>query len=94
MDVLEAHKEGIEQALYVRLADLLKLDVELIFYDTTSLHFEIDEIDQGHGDDDLVEGSIAAGSKGYQAPRQRGMSNNGHSDAPQIVIGLAVTRDG
>ena len=94
MDVLEAHKEGIEQALYFRLADLLNLDVELIFYDTTSLHFEIDEIDQGHGVDDLVEGSMAAGSKVYQAPRKRGMSKNGRSDAPQIVIGLAVTRDG
>ena len=94
MDRLEAHKEGIEQALYFRLADLLHLDVELIFYDTTSLHFEIDEMDQGYGEDDLVEGSLAAGSKTYKAPRKRGMAKNGRSDAPQIVIGLAVTRDG
>jgi transposase len=68
--------------------------VELIFYDTTSLHFASDEMDQGHGDDDLVEGSMAAGSKTYKAPRKRGMSKNGRADAPQIVIGLAVTRDG
>jgi hypothetical protein len=45
MDVLEAHKEAIAQALYCRLADLLSLAVELMFYDTTSLHFEIDELD-------------------------------------------------
>lgn len=94
MDLLEAHKEDIEQALYFRLADLLNLDVELIFYDTTSVHFEIDEIDRGYGEDDLVEGSIAAGSKTYPAPRKRGLSKNGRSDAPQIVVGLAVTRDG
>jgi len=94
MDWYEAHKEAIEQAIYFRLADLLHLDVELIFYDTTSLHFEIDEIDQGQGDDDEVEGSLAAGSHTYKAPRKRGMSKNGRSDAPQIVIGLAVTRDG
>ena len=94
MDMLEAHKEEIEQALYFRLADLLHLDVELIFYDTTSLHFEIDEADQGESQEDLVEGSIAAGSKVYKAPRKRGLSKNGRSDAPQIVIGLAVTRDG
>jgi hypothetical protein len=94
MDVLEAHKEAIEHALYVRLGDLLNLDVELIFYDTTSLHFEIDEMDQGHGEDDLVEGSLEAGSKTYKAPCKRGMAKNGRSDAPQIVIGLAVTRDG
>jgi DDE family transposase len=94
MDLLEAPQDGIEQALYFRLADLLNLDVELIFYDTTSLHFEIDAIDQGHDEEDLVEGSIAAGSKTYKAPRKRGMSKNGRSDAPPIVIGLAVTRDG
>jgi hypothetical protein len=94
MDVLEAHKEAIEQALYFRLADLLSLDVELIFYDTTSLHFEIDEIDWGVGEEDLVEGSLAAGAKTYQAPRKRGLSKNGRGDAPQIVVGLAVTRDG
>jgi hypothetical protein len=94
MDILEAHKEGIEQALYFHLADLLNLDVELIFYDTTSLHFAIDEIDQGYGVDDLVDGSMAAGSKVYKAPRKRGMSKNGRADAPQIVIGLAVTRNG
>ena len=94
MDLLEAHKDAIEQALYFRLADLLNLDVELIFYDTTSLHFEIDEIDQGDGEDDVVEGSMAAGAKTYKAPRKRGLAKNGRSDAPQIVIGLAVTRDG
>jgi hypothetical protein len=94
MDVLEAHKEAIEQALYFRLADLLSLDVELIFYDTTSLHFEIDEIDWGVGEEDVVEGSLAAGAKTYKAPRKRGLSKNGRGDAPQIVVGLAVTRNG
>jgi hypothetical protein len=94
MDLLEAHTEAIEQALYCRLADLRNLEVELIFYDTTSLPFEIDDVDQGHGADDLVEGNLAAGAKTYQAPRKRGLSRNGRSDAPQVVIGLAVTRDG
>lgn len=94
MDMLEASQEAIEQDLYFRLADLLHLDVDLIFYDTTSLHFEIDEADQGVGDDDLVEGSPAAGAKTYKALRKRGWSKNGRGDVPQIVVGLAVTRDG
>jgi hypothetical protein len=46
MDFLEANKEAIEQAIFYRVADLLNLDVEVIFYDTTSLHFEIDEEDR------------------------------------------------
>lgn len=94
MDVLEAHKDAIEQALYFRLAHLFNLDVELIFYETTSLPCAIDDVDQGVGDEDLVEGSLAAGSKTYQAPRNLGLSKNGRGDAPQIVVGLAVTRDG
>jgi transposase len=41
-----------------------------------------------------VQGSQAAGSKTFPALRKRGHSKNGRCDAPQIVIGLAVTRDG
>jgi hypothetical protein len=52
MDVLEAHQEASEQALYCRLADRLSLDVDLMFYETTSLHCAIDEIDWGVGADD------------------------------------------
>ena len=93
MDFLEAHKEAIEEAIFHRVADLLNLDVEVVFYDTTSLHFEIDEEDRGNAAGE-VTGSQAAGARIYAAPRQRGHSKNGRSDAPQIVIGLAVTREG
>jgi hypothetical protein len=93
MDFLEANKEAIEEAIYYRVADLLNLDVEVIFYDTTSLHFEIDEEDAGDNNGQ-VRGSVEAGKKTYAAPRKRGHSKNGRGDAPQIVVGLAVTRDG
>jgi len=94
MDFLEANKESIEREIFHRVADLLNLDVEVLFYDTTSLHFEVDEEDRGAGDEDTVHGSRAAGRKLYKAPRKRGHSKNGRGDAPQIVIGMAVTREG
>ncbi len=94
MDFLEANKEPIEREIFNRVADLLNLDVEVLFYDTTSLHFEIDQPDRGEGEDDIVHGSLAAGRKPYKAPRKHGLSKNGRSDAPQIVVGLAVTREG
>lgn len=94
MDFLEANKEAIEREIFFRVSDLLTLDVDLIFYDTTSLHFEIDEEDRGAGSDDTVQGSHPAGRKRYKAPRKLGHSKNGRTDAPQIVVGLAVTRDG
>jgi transposase len=94
MDFLEANKEPIEREIFHRVADSLNLDVEVLFYDTTSLHFEIDLDDEGAGAEDIVHGSAATGAKAYGAPRKRGLSKNGRGDAPQIVVGLAVTREG
>jgi transposase len=85
MDFLEEHKAEIEKAIYFKMADLMNADVDLIFYDTTSLHFEVDEEDQSEQ---------PRKGQPYQALRKRGHSKNGRSDAPQIVVGLAVTRDG
>jgi hypothetical protein len=94
MDFLEANKAMIEEALYYRVGDLFHLDVDVIFYDTTSLHFEVDDEDRGVGEEDVVWGSQRAGHKKYKAPRKRGYSKNGRDDVPQIVVGLAVSRDG
>jgi len=89
MDFLEAHKEEVEKEIFFRTADLMKADVDLIFYDTTSLHFEVDE------EDELPRrGNKLAGEGEYPPLRKRGLSKNGRGDAPQIVVGLAVTRDG
>lgn len=93
MDFLEAHKAYIEEELYFRVSDLFNLDVDLIFYDTTSLHFEVDEEDRGVGAEDLLMGNVASGRQKYKAPRKRGYPKNGRWDVPQIVVGLAVTRD-
>lgn len=94
MDFLQENRESIERELFLHISDLLNLEVDLIFYDTTSLHFEVDEEDRGVGQDDTVQGSKQAGGKQYKALRRRGHSKNGRKDAPQVVIGLAVTRDG
>jgi len=79
LDFLEAHKVALERAVYFRMADLMNADVDLVFYDTTSLHCEID-----------VEDEAAPGP----ALRRYGKSRNGRGDVPQVVVGLAVTREG
>jgi hypothetical protein len=94
LDVLAAHTDAIAPARDVRLADRLSREVELRFYDTTSRHVDIEAIDGGVGEADVVAGRPAAGAKTDQAPRQRGLSKNGRGDAPHIVVGLAVTRAG
>lgn len=85
MDFLEEHKPEVEKSIYFAMADLMNADVDVIFYDTTSLHFEVDE------EDEAPSGKF---ERVYEPLRKRGHSKNGREDAPQIVVGLAVTRDG
>jgi transposase len=70
----------LQEAVFFATADLLNLEVDLLFFDTTSTYFERDQPDQA--DDD------------GPAFRVYGNSKDHRPDLPQIVIGLAVTREG
>jgi transposase len=85
LDFLAVWSEEIERDVFLRTADLLRLDVDLIFYDTTTAYFEIDETDE---DAEPWAGKL------YAPLRQRGHSKEGRDANPQVVIALAVTRDG
>lgn len=43
MDFLTEHKEQLEKEIYWAVADLLNLEVDLLFFDTTSTYFETDQ---------------------------------------------------
>lgn len=75
MDVLLEYREIIHKEVFFAVADLLNLEVDLIFFDTTSTYFEMDEEDEN-------------------GLRQYGHSKDHRPDLPQIVIGLAVTKEG
>jgi transposase len=85
LDFLAVWSDEIERDVFLRAADLLRLDVDLIFYDTTTAYFEIDEPD---------EFAEQWAGKLYAPLRQRGHSKEGRDANPQVVIALAVTRDG
>ena len=89
-----SHKETVEKELFFRIADLFSCDVELVFYDTTTLHCEIDLEDAGGTEGATLRGSQLAGAKPYPALRQRGKAKNKRDDIPQVIVGLAMTRDG
>jgi hypothetical protein len=86
MDHLLVRQAEVEKAVYFKMADLMKADVDLIFYDTTNVHFEVDEEDEigTKGPDDKVRGPL----------RKRGKAKNKRYDAPLVTVGLAVTREG
>jgi hypothetical protein len=85
LDFLAVWAEQIERNVFLKAADLFHLDVDLIFYDTTTAYFEIDEPDEGEQE---WAGRV------YAPLRRRGHSKEGRDNQPQVIIALAVTRDG
>jgi transposase len=67
----------VQEAVFFAAAHLLNLEVDLLFFDTTSTFFHRDTEEAGPG-----------------AFRLYGHSKDHRGDLPQIVIGLAVTREG
>lgn len=90
MDFLAEHAEAIEKDLFFFVTDLFSLDVDLVFYDTTTAFFQID-----HEDGELAPPAPKTKEPAHEsAARKRGKSKEGRDNDPQIVVALAVTRDG
>jgi transposase len=81
MDWLLEHVETLQETVFFAVADLLQLDVDLIFFDTTSTYFETP----------FADGELDDTDDGL---RKRGHSKDSRPDLPQIVIGMAVTTGG
>jgi len=79
MDLLvEADAQAeVQEAVFFAVAGLLNLEVDLLFFDTTSTYFERDTEETGE-----------------DAFRLYGHSKDHRPDLPQIIIGLAVTKEG
>jgi transposase len=82
MDFLLDCDEEIQREVFHGVANLLNLEVDVIFFDTTSTFFEIEDED---------EGDKEAGIEGL---RRFGDSKDRRPDLPQVVVGMAVTREG
>jgi len=102
MDWLLEIQPALEREVFHQVANLLNLEVDLLFFDTTSTYFELDEADEpvardargrplpltGDGDETDREGGRHAGFRTY------GRSKDHRDDLLQVVIGMAVTREG
>ena len=78
MDELLGVKDGLEEQVYWAAADLMNLEVDLLYFDTTSSYFEVEGSEIPEGD----------------ALRRPGYSKDKRPDLAQVVIGMAVTREG
>jgi Transposase DDE domain len=97
MDWLLEISDALEKEVFWQVATLLDLEVDLLFFDTTSTYFELDEPDapvvrDEHGtalpEATDGDGQAKAGFRTY------GRSKDHRDDLPQLIIGMAVTRTG
>ena len=93
MDFLLAALEEVAAEIFASVAHLLNLDVDVVFVDTTSTYWEMEVAGE------LAEAADRDGDGGDEAPREAAERRLGHSkdhrdDLPQVVIAMAVTRDG
>jgi hypothetical protein len=109
MDWLLKIEDKLAEEVYWQVADLLNLEVDLLFFDTTSTYFETGEPDtpvarDEHGlrlpdepADHAGPGLATEDSSGDQKTasfRAYGKSKDHRPDLPRVVIGMAVTRTG
>jgi len=80
MDLLYAHIEQVEKAVFFNTANLFNLEVDLIFYDTTTASFSVDAEDDPDHRANATLRKFGHGKEGFWAP--------------QVVVALAVTREG
>ena len=79
MDLLYEHSASVEERVFFETANLFNLEVDVVFYDTTTATFSIDEEDEDEDDEE--------GLRKFGRPKDGGW-------APQVVVALAVTREG
>jgi Transposase DDE domain len=96
MDWLHEVTDDLERRVFDRVATLLNLEVDLLFFDTTSTYFETEEADEPIARDEkgLPATDSGATDDSVVGFRTWGKSKDSRDDLPQIVIGMAVTRDG
>lgn len=96
MDDLIEIEPALGRQVYDQLADLLNLEVDLLFFDTTSTYFELEDPDEPvwrdeHGQRVDAEDPTKLKQAGF---RTYGNSKDSRDDLPQVVVGMAVTRTG
>ena len=95
MDWLLEIREPLEKAVFDTAAEVLGLEIDLLFFDTTSTYFVTEEADAPVARDQRGGPVPDGAGEGREAGfRTWGKSKDHRDDLPQIVIGMAVTRDG
>ena len=99
MDFLHAALPELQERVFFTVASLLDLEVDLLFFDTTSTYWETDRLPEELQDED-EQPAADDDDEDEPAPRELGRrrysknSKDHRPDLPQVVVGMAVTRKG
>ena len=100
MDFLHAALPELQERVFFTVANLLDLEVDLVFFDTTSTYWETDRLPDELQDEDEPDGEQDPDSEQEPALAELGRrrysknSKDHRPDLPQVVVGMAVTRKG
>ncbi|HEX2398752.1 MAG TPA: IS1634 family transposase [Mycobacterium sp.] len=94
MDFLLEALGEIAAAIFDSVAHLLNLDVDIVFVDTTSTYWEVDVPDELSDLQPEPQPDDGTAKPVERAARRFGKSKDHRDDLPQVVIAMAVTRDG
>jgi hypothetical protein len=95
MDFLLDALPEIAARIFDSVAHLLNLDVDIVFVDSTSTYWEVDAPDElADLQPDPPEPDDGVGKAVEGGVRRFGKSKDHRDDLPQVVIAMAVTRDG
>jgi hypothetical protein len=97
MDFLHAALPALQERVFFAVASLLDLEVDLLFFDTSSTYWETERLPEELRDDELDDSDDQAGQSTLTERGRRAYSKHSKDhrpDLPQVVIGMAVTRRG
>jgi hypothetical protein len=98
MDFLHAALARLQERVFFKVASLLDLEVDLLFFDTSSTYWETDRLPDEHQDeDDAPDPDEPDEEPALQESGRRRYSKHSKDhrpDLPQVVVGMAVTRTG
>ncbi|MDA8076006.1 MAG: IS1634 family transposase [Actinomycetota bacterium] len=100
MDFLLEALPELQENVFFSVANLMNLEVDLLFFDTSSTYFETERLEDELAGDEEDDGDSETEEEVDEPLEEAGIrrfsshSKDHRRDLPQVVLGLAVTREG
>lgn len=95
MDFFLDTLEELQETVFFAVANLLNLEVDLLFFDTSTTYFETERLEDELQDEDELRDEDEASPLEEAGSRAWSKHSKDHRpDLPQVVVGMAVTREG